>query len=224
MEKKAVMFFGKPTSGKGTQASLVANKIAAVNFDTGRHIDTVVHDPANANDPIIQAQRAIYDSGKLNDPPWVLAIVQEKVKEVHESELGIVFSGSPRTLFEAEGLVPLLVQLYGKEHVHAFLLEVSDDIALKRSASRLICSFCGQQFLESFTAFNPTTCPLCAGELKKRILDTPEKMKIRFKEYEERTAPVLDYLNTHGVALVRINGEELPYEVFNEIYVHLTQK
>lgn len=103
MEKIAVVIYGPPGSGKGTQAEKIAQAFNLIHFDTGKIIEKTVHDPKNARDPIIQEERRLFDTGFLTTPPWTLNLVLENIKKIYSEGKGVVFSGSPRTEYEAEG-------------------------------------------------------------------------------------------------------------------------
>src|SRR3989344_5922357 len=101
--KKVIIVYGPPGAGKWTQANLLAGKLGLIHFDTGKYLEQTVHDPENQNNPEIKKEKEIFDSGKLLTPSFVLKIISQKTKEVSKSSFGIVFSGSPRTLYEAFG-------------------------------------------------------------------------------------------------------------------------
>jgi len=218
--KKAVIIYGPPGSGKGTQAELLARKFGLIHFDTGRFIESVVHSPQANNDPILKREQELFDTGKLCTPKWVFHITQEAVRNIAQSGSGIIFSGSPRTEFEAfgskgkKGLIHLLKNLYGKENIAVIRLKVSDKSSLKRNSGRLVCSVCG---LPVLAASKKKQCAFCAGPMRKRIFDNPKLIKIRLKEYEERTFPILQGVKKMNIRVIEINGEPLPFKVFEEI-------
>ena len=100
---KAVMIYGQPGSGKGTQANLLQAVKNFYHFDTGRYIERVIRDPANAKDKIIQREKKLNESGLLNTPSWVLGIFKKETEKIAKANMGIVYSGSPRTMYEAFG-------------------------------------------------------------------------------------------------------------------------
>src|SRR3990172_6787858 len=120
---KAIAIYGPPGSGKGTQANLLAWNKNYIHFDTGKLVEVITHDPDLQGDPDVRREKENFDTGKLLTPSWTLKIVAKKTKEIRGSGFNIVFSGSPRTMFEAfgddknEGLVAVLEKLYGKENV-----------------------------------------------------------------------------------------------------------
>lgn len=215
MPKLAVLFFGPPGSGKGTQADLLAKKMGLIHIDTGKYIEQVVHDPRNQKDPIIRRERKNFDAGILTTPSWILKIIKEKAKEVAHADFGVVFSGSPRTLYEAEGLIPLLEKLYGKKSVLPFLLRVKPGTSVHRNSKRKVCSFCATPVMAICSV---PICPLCGARLKTRTVDDPKVIPIRLKEYEERTKPIFDYLKKRKYVIHSIHAEPLPYRVFQNVH------
>ena len=220
MMKQAVIIYGPPGSGKGTQAELLARKFGLVHFDTGRFIESVVHDKSADRDPVLRRERKLFDSGKLCTPAWVFRITSAAVRNIAGAGFGIVFSGSPRTEFEAfgsekqEGLVAILEKLYGKKNISVFSLAVKEQSSIRRNSSRFVCSVCGLPIL---ARAKEKRCALCAGPMRTRTLDNPAVIKVRLKEYEERTAPILKRMRKQGLHIFTINGEPLPYLVFRDI-------
>src|SRR3989338_2428936 len=99
--KKVIIVYGTPGAGKGTQANLLAAKLGLIHFDTGKYLEQLVHDRSKQSDPLIRAARKQFDAGILLNPEFVLRMTAQKTKEIAKSGFGIVFSCSPRTLFEA---------------------------------------------------------------------------------------------------------------------------
>src|SRR3989344_3419176 len=209
--KKVFIIYGPPGAGKGTQANLLAGKFGIVHFDTGKYIEQVVHDPANKSDKIVQRERKNFDTGILCTPSWVLKIVRDKVKELAMAGLGIVFSGSPRTLFEAfgdrknQGLLETFEKLYGKKNTVPILLKIDPKKSVLRNAKRRVCSVCATAILYNDETHHHTTCPLCGGKLYKRTLDDIKILATRIKEYEKRTEPILKGLKKLGYKINEID-------------------
>ncbi len=225
--RKAIMVFGPPGAGKGTQANLLAAKLALLHFDTGRYIEQVVHNPANQNNPEIDKFRVDFDEGRLINPAWVYKIVKEGTQKILDSGFGVVFSGSPRTYdeaFEAEtpdkGFIHFLEQTLGRENMRAVLLNVGPETSIKRNSNRLICSVCGTAVMYHEHQ-KPEFCPICGGLFKRRTLDTPEIIKVRLQEYKNRTEPIIDGLKKRGFEVIEVDGEPLPYQVFEEVLKRL---
>ena len=216
--KKVIILYGPPGSGKGTQANLLANKFDMVHFDTGKFLEAMVHAPENQKNPIIKRERKLFDSGILMTPSFVLKMVKEEAGHIHEADYGIVFSGSPRTTYEVEGLMPLLIKLYGKKNIYVFVLEASAELSVKRNSNRLMCKFCGYGLLSAYyPTKNPKHCPVCGGPFYKRTLDNPATIRVRLKEYAERTEPIFGFIKKLGIKVVRLDARPAPYKVYERI-------
>lgn len=220
--KKVVAIFGPPGSGKGTQATLTAEKYNLFNLDTGKFLEKLLFDPKNFKNKEIQRERKNYESGILLTPEFVLKFISKKINELAREGEGIVFSGSPRTYFEAFGdrknigVVNILDKLYGKKNIFYFILDVSDNDSIKRNSARTICSVCGGQLL-SILKMKFNVCPFCGGGLRKRKDDNPEIIKKRLVEFRERTMPVINELIKRGYKVNKIDGTVMPYKVFELI-------
>ncbi|OGZ04998.1 MAG: hypothetical protein A2762_05145 [Candidatus Lloydbacteria bacterium RIFCSPHIGHO2_01_FULL_54_11] len=214
-ENIAVVIYGLPGSGKGTQASLAAHAYGLVNFDTGHHLESLWYDPKRQKDPLIKRERKLFEEGKLNTPSFVLAEVSKAVRAIAKKGLGVVFSGSPRTMYEAERLIPLLVSLYKKKGVFFFFLDVTQKDAIERNSKRRLCAICKAPLLAKYyPSTKPKFCPVCAGPLYKRTLDDKTIIPKRVKEYNERTAPILKYLKKLGYRINKVDGRPEPFKVF----------
>lgn len=220
MNKRAVMIFGAPGSGKGTQANLLMWIKGFYHFDSGKYLRSVLYDPANAGKKIIEREREMNAKGILNTPSWVLGIFKKEVEKVNKAGMSIVYSGSPRTMYEAfgdkkvVGLVPFLRKLYGKGNVRAIYLKVSSEAAAKRNVIRRTCGVCSTGVLATST---DKECPICGGEFKTRVDDKPEIAKTRIAEYETRTLPILAELKKKGMEVIEIDGVRPPYVVHADI-------
>ena len=110
-------------------------------------------------------------------------MVEEKaVNELPEETPGYILDGAVRTLPQAEfakekGLVDEVV-----------FFDLQEETATNRLSIRTVCPNCKKTF------GNETICPDCKTELIKRKDDSDETIHRRFVEYNEKTAPVLDFL------------------------------
>lgn len=185
-----IFIMGRPGAGKDTQSEILTKKFNLVRLITSNLIQKKFRD--FPNDPYIQAEKKRFDSGLWNTPSWVLGLVQEEIQRLvgnnFDSKSGIVFSGSPRTMHEAEEELPLLEKLIGLERVLAINLEVSTEEGLNRILQR-------------------------AGRELDR--NTSVIMK-RMEEHDERTKPVLDYFDKNSI-LVTVDGRPSIEEIAKNI-------
>ncbi len=225
MNKIAIMLYGFPGSGKGTQANFLAEKLALVHFDTGKVLEAAVHDPKRQKEPVIARERVLFDTGKLMTPEFVAEELERHARKIATAGLGVVFSGSPRTIGEAHQLVPLLEELYGKQNMFACYIDISSTESIRRNSARLICRECGRPFLSTYyPTKKPKHCPVCAGALYKRTLDNPKVIAIRQQEFKERTVPILTYLKKRGYSIKKFDGTPAPFALFTKIYGYIQKQ
>ncbi len=219
MSSKVIILYGPPGSGKGTQANLLADKLGLIHFDTGKILESVVHDPARQSSAVVRRERKLFDGGKLMTPSFVLNEVRRETMRLAKAGWGVVFSGSPRTMFEAKGLMPLLEKYHGKKNIFVFLLRVSDATSIKRNSSRMMCKFCGYGLLTAYyPSRHPKYCPVCGGSFYRRTLDNPKTIRVRLVEYEKRTKPIFEFLKNRGYRLHAVDARPAPYKIFQRIF------
>lgn len=219
MRKIAIVLYGPPGSGKGTQANLLVDMLDnLVHFDTGKFLESTLHDPKLQKNTNIRRERKLFDNGILNTPSWVLGIVKKQVKELSAAGLSVVFSGSPRTMFEAEGLVPLIEKEYGRKNVFVLNLDVRPEHSFTRNSKRLVCKICRRPLLTAYyPSKHPKHCPVCGGPLYRRTLDILSTIKVRLEEYRNRTMPIFKYWKSHGYKVHKIDGRPAPFIVLEQI-------
>lgn len=229
---RVVILYGPPGSGKGTQAELLSRKYDFIHFDSGRYIEALVHSEAAKKDPILMREKKNFDTGILCTPEWVLKVTRNEAIRVAKSGFNLVFSGAPRTLFEAfgdddcivqdpakggrktKGLIESLEKAFGRENISVILFTVGDNISIFRNSNRKVCSVCGLPLLESAKTKH---CGLCGGAMRTRTLDKVEIIKDRLVQYKTRTFPIIKELKKRGYAVKTIKAEKLPFEIFKSV-------
>lgn len=164
------MVLGPPGSGKGTQVKLLADALGLFHFISSEIGKEYIK---NHNDQKTLRQKQRYDSGLLFEPEWMFKVVKEKMEEILNDEDdrgGIIFDGSPRTLFEAKNLYKFLVEKINRENIKVIEIDASEEELRKRIKKR------------------------------KRDIDKEEIFNVRIKVYKEETLQGLEYLRKkHGV-------------------------
>ncbi|KKS37352.1 MAG: hypothetical protein A3G49_01700 [Candidatus Sungbacteria bacterium RIFCSPLOWO2_12_FULL_41_11] len=220
---KVVIFFGLPGSGKGTQADVLAKHFGFFHFDTGKEIEKTVHNPAKRKDPVIKREAKFFDTGFLNTPSWVEDIVKKRTEEYAEAGRNLVFSGSPRTLPEAKGLFKVFKKLFGLKNVLIIFLDIDEETSIFRNSHRRVCHDCRIPVIWSKETKDLTHCPYCGGKLVKRILDNPQIIKERIKEYRKKSEPSMKFLKSKGIKMICIDGEKYPEVVSKDIASHFNK-
>lgn len=215
---KAIIFIGPPGAGKGTQADLLVEAFPNyIHFDTGHALEAVLMDPRNQDDPVIQTERKIFESGKINTTSWTMSVMRDHVNRIAGSGKGIIFSGSPRRREEADDLIPFLQETYGANALTVFHIVVPREVSVFRNSHRRVCKKCGSSIVWSPEAEKMAFCPKCGGELVTRSLDKPEIIERRYVEYERLTESILPFFTSLGIPIVDIDGTKSPEEVHASI-------
>jgi adenylate kinase len=221
---KVVILMGPPGSGKGTQADLLAERLNLFHLETSKILEEKFREKTKG-DILIEGEKysflkekKLWEKGKLCSPPFVTYLVIEKIKELKKARKNLVLSGSPRTLYEAERVIPVLEKLYGKKNIMCFFLDISPEETIFRNSHRRICELMRHPILYLKENEKLKRCPLDGSRLIKRgKLDKPETIRVRLKEYKERTYPVIEYLKKRKIKVKKINGSPPPAIVFENI-------
>lgn len=224
MSNIAVIFYGPPGSGKGTQAKLLSDKLNLYLFDTGDYLRKIFNDPRSKRDKEVLKEKKAYDAGKLVSLEWVLKIVSKKVRELSKLDQSVVFSGSARSLYEAfgdkknKGLIYLLEEIYGRKNVFIFYLDIPEAETIKRNSKRTVCPTCKNSLLAF--ASNLKNCPICGDKIIHRSDDKKEIIIKRLEEYKKITFPVIKELKNKKYKVIKIDGTPAPYKIFQKVLAH----
>ena len=231
MSKQAIILFGPPGAGKGAQSELISNKIGAYIFETSGIIGRKIAE-AKSGDFIeadgekfyFEKEKEIMEHGKLWDPPFVVHFVIEKIKELAEEGENVIFSGSPRTIYEVEKIVPLLEKLYGKENIKVVLLDIKAEETIFRNSHRKRCELMRHSIIFNNETEKLSLCPLDGSKLVTRADDDAEAIRVRINEYTERTLPMLDYFKKNNFIVSTVNGAQSVADVFRDILKAVEEK
>jgi len=214
MQHQVIILVGPPGSGKGTQAELLADDFDFYNLESSKIIETKIHE--NTDNPMLKEAQANFKNGKLVDPKLVASWIVDTIRNIGAKQ-SMVFSGSFRTIQEAEIETPIIEELFGNKNVHIINIQLDGGKSVERNTNRRICK-ANRHPIPNFPEFkNITTCPKDGSELIKRILDNEETMRVRYATYMEETTPVLDYFRNRGYTILEINGDQGIREVHDDI-------
>lgn len=213
-EKQVIILLGSPGSGKGTQAGLTAKKFGLAHLETSDILEERFRQVPKTRE-VKEAER-LYKSGKLVTPSLVVKWINREIEKLHHKKRGIVFDGSPRTLFEAKKLFPILVNKYGIKNIKVIYIDVGSKECIWRNTRRKICAKCDKPIPYTKQTKNLKTCSECGGKLIMRKIDKPEIIKKRLKVFKKETYPVIKFFKNKSL-LKKINGEQSIGDVFKDI-------
>ena len=215
-KKWAAIIVGPPGSGKDTQAELLARELRLTEIKTSDIINDKFAQ-ADPNNPFMQEQIARKKAGELVDSKIVERWVEEAVHTAAAGDTGIVLTGSPRTLEEAQVIMPILDNLYDKNTIKVVLITLSEEESVKRNSKRRVCQANGHPIWDTEQNKDLTACPEDGSPIILRGDDTPETIINRYQVYLRETAPVLDWLKSQGYNIATVNGEQSIEDVHRDM-------
>lgn len=188
-----IVLLGAPGSGKGTQSKLLVEKYKIPQISTGDLLRAAV----SAGTELGKKAKATMDAGQLVSDDIVLGMIQERLTKP-DAKGGFILDGFPRNIPQAQSLDALLARM-GQPLQLALLVDVDNEILIKRLTGRRTCGSCGQMYNIYFTpAKTAGKCDKCGGELQHRSDDNEATIRNRLQVYEGQTAPLISYYKAQG--------------------------
>jgi adenylate kinase len=206
-----LVLLGPPGAGKGTQATHLQRMWGIPHISTG----AMLRDAVKRQTPLGQEVEAIMATGGLIDDRLITGIVRERLRET-DCRGGFLLDGFPRTVPQARALDRLIV---GRAPLVVLEIACPDKDILRRLASRVVCSECGQNAQEEGEF---STCHDCGGPLVQRKDDEETVVRNRLSVYRDQTAPLIDYYEERPT-YCRVNGAQLFDAVSRDIVKALQQ-
>lgn len=207
IREKKIILIGRPASGKGTQAELLAEEFFLPLISSGNLFRRYRRKKTELGRKI----KNIIDKGNFVPDEVTNRVI---FREIKKQKRGFILDGYPRTLGQARRLeraVDLDI---------VFEIFISEKEVLKRLLGRRVCQ-CGATY---HLIYNPpkkkNICDLCGGALYQREDDTKEIIKKRLENYRKLTKPLIKFYQKKK-KLIKINGEQSIKDVFNDIESYL---
>ena len=195
-----LVLLGPPGAGKGTQATLLAERFGVPTISTGAMIRAAIREKT----PMGLAAESLIKEGKLVADEVVNGIVEERLQK-DDCKNGFILDGYPRTVGQAEALKAMNVGLDA-----VLSIELADEKIVQRLSGRRECKSCGTPY---HIIYNPTkeegVCDKCGGALIQRPDDQEETIKNRLVVYHEETEPLVEFYKKEGLLRVAYGQEKL---------------
>lgn len=200
--KKAIIFIGKPGSGKGTQCTMLSQYIKAEHITLGGLLRKEIDNNTDLGKKI----KSSMDNGELQSNEIVMSILERYLNNI---ENDIILDGVPRNEAQASILNNILNKF---QYVisNVILLQVSDILCLERILNRYICNSC-----ETIYSYNIDICTKCNGNITQRTDDTREVALKRINSSIIFCANI-NKIYDHNI-ISYINGEQEENKVFQDI-------
>jgi adenylate kinase len=212
------IFVGPPGSGKGSLASLCAERLGWNNLSTGNLCRKHIAEQTEIGKEIDFAIK----SGKLVSDELISKMVEQWFVVEDAGQSVVILDGYPRTVKQAEIFDNLLKSSLENLKLHIVQLLVSDETVLQRLSSRLVCSNKECQAVYSAQAGSlcapkvDNVCDICASKVVRRVDDDESAIHKRLQIYHQHTNNLLDFYHKMGYDIVKINVEKPLEMVFDD--------
>lgn len=212
----ALVLFGSPGSGKGTQSKFLVRWLGIPQISTGDMLREHVRTGTEIGKSIASRMKA----GELVPDPLVNELAFSRLGQP-DCERGFILDGYPRTPEQAVELQKFLGRIGTTEVV--IHLVVDYNVIIARMAGRRVCPVCGTLYNAiSNRPAKEGVCDLDGAVLAVRDDDRPEVVRARLNEYEALTRPVIDFFRRAGVKMFEENAsDQTPQAIFEKIQADL---
>ena len=191
-----IVLLGPPGVGKGTQGEILAKEMGIPKIATGDVLRAAVKEGT----PMGLAAKAAMERGELVPDDVILSIVRDAL--ANDAKNGAFLDGVVRTVGQAEGLRDTLASLGRSVDVVLLFVAATEEL-VQRLSGRTTCENCQTPY----NGREPgTKCDKCGGKLIRRADDDPASVRRRMKEYQDKTAPVIEWYRKNGPRVVTVDA------------------
>ncbi|MDP2897341.1 MAG: adenylate kinase [bacterium] len=200
-DNRAIILFGPPGAGKGTQADRLLRDLGFEYIATG----DILREAIAKKTPLGRRASEYMNAGQLVPDEVMIPIVEERLAKEGRGG-GFLLDGFPRTVRQAE-MLDKAAERNGIRIGRAIYLKTSREVIVQRLSGRRVCPKCGATYhVRNIPPKVQGVCDRCGSELAQREDDQEQAIVRRLVEYEKQTADVINYYRGKGV-LAEIDGD-----------------
>ena len=208
-----LILLGPPGAGKGTQASLLREKLGIPQISTGDMLRAAV----KAGTRLGREAKQVIDAGQLVSDEIIMGLVEERLKQP-DCRAGYIFDGFPRTIPQAEAM-----KQSGIAVDYVLEIDVPDEEIITRMSGRRVHPGSGRVYHVKFNPPKTEGKDDVTGEpLVQREDDKEETVRQRLEVYRKQTRPLIEHYQTEPVKYRRISGRGSVDEVTERALAALT--
>jgi len=199
---RILVLLGAPGAGKGTQATILAQRLGLPHVATG----DLFRAAARAGTALGREAQRYMERGELVPDAITVDMLIERIDRPDARE-GVILDGFPRSRTQAEALEAALLAR-GVQVERALLVDVPAEDLVGRLSGRWVCRLAGHPF---HVVINPPRIPgICdvdGSPLEQREDDRPEVVRARLARQLPPMQSVVEYYRARGV-LRTVDGRQ----------------
>ncbi len=201
--RRIVMLMGAVGAGKGTQASILADRLGVPHVSSG----DLFRDAVRRGTPLGMKAQEFMARGDLVPDEVTVGLVTQRLNEP-DAAAGAILDGFPRTVAQAEALDLTLAE-HGERVSRVVLIDVPEDELVRRVAGRRICPVCKTSY---HLDWNPPRvaerCDREGARLDQREDDRPEVFGARLAKQVPPMLEVVAHYERQPGIVTRVDGSQ----------------
>ena len=195
-----MILLGAPGAGKGTQATLLSQKLNIPHISTG----DIFRNNIKGGTELGKKAKEFIDKRLLVPDSLTVDIVKDRLAQ-NDCTRGFILDGFPRTIPQAEYLEEVLKSLQAAVDV-VLNIFVPDQEIIKRMSGRRVCLNCGATYhLVYKNTKVDGICDKCSTPVIQRDDDKEETVLNRLLVYHKQTEPLIAF---YKEKVVTVEGKE----------------
>jgi adenylate kinase len=199
---RILVLLGAPGAGKGTQATILAQRLGLPHVATGDLFRAAVR----AGTALGREAQRYMERGELVPDAITVEMLIERIDRPDARE-GVILDGFPRSRNQAEALEAALLAR-GVEVERALLVDVPAEDLVGRLSGRWVCRLAGHPYhVITNPPRIPGICDVDGSPLEQREDDRPEVVRARLARQLPPMQSVVEYYRARGI-LRTVDGRQ----------------